>query len=119
MNIFESTHIKLDLKHYPNRVFFFKEDKFWMGYNWKNKILWCRLEYFWEVLERENNWNYEEVQAFIKDQAEQHFKLKGVTPIHARSFLPAEAEQHFKLKNVTPELNPQRPLHQVEKHFKQ
>ena len=100
MNIFESTHIKLDLKHYPRTVFFFKEDKFWMGYNWKNKILWCRLEYFWEVLERENNWNYEEVQAFIKDQAEQHFKLKGITPERRIVAFSKGVEEHFKVKTI-------------------
>ena len=95
MNIFESTHIKLDLKHYPRTVFFFKEDKFWMGYNWKNKILWCRLEYFWEVLERENNWNYEEVQAFIKDQVEKHFKIKDVSIFSKHSKNHSEIERYL------------------------
>ena len=80
MNIFEGTYIKLDLKRYPNRIFFFKEDKFWMYYNWKNKILWCRREGFWKVLRMENHWDYGEVQAFIKKQMEQHFKCKGVIP---------------------------------------
>ena len=68
MNIFEGTHIKLDLKEYPNSVFFFKEDKFWMEYDWETKELWCRWESFWEVLEIENEWKYEGVEAFIKGQ---------------------------------------------------
>ena len=66
MNLFEKLHIKLDLKTYPDCVFFFKKDKFWMCYNWENKILWCRGEGFWEVLEEGNNWSYGEVQAFIR-----------------------------------------------------
>ena len=119
MNIFEGVHIKLHLKEYPNSVFFFKEDKFWMEYDWKYKNLWCRCEDFWEVLKRENNWGHGEVRAFIRSQLEQHFKLKDVTPGVASANRRMSLEEHFKLKNVTPELNPQRPLHQVEKHFKQ
>jgi len=79
MNIFEGTHIKLDLKRYPNQVFFFKEDICWMEYHWENGYLWCRYRDFWEVLETENRWEYAEVQAFIKKQVEERFKLKGVT----------------------------------------
>ena len=75
MNIFEGLHIKLDLKRHPNSIFFFKEDKFWMYYNWKSGYLGCRREGFWRVLARENRWDYGEVQAFIKKQVEERFKL--------------------------------------------
>ena len=89
-----------------------------MGYNWKNKILWCRLEYFWEVLERENNWNYEEVQAFIKDQAEQHFKGKGITPLSHIYKKHTKVEQHFKGKGITPFMFYCITNCLVEEHFK-
>ena len=88
MNIFEGVHIKLHLKEYPNSVFFFKEDKFWMEYDWKYENLWCRCEDFWEVLRKENGWEYAEVQAFIKKQVEERFKLKGVTPCRYYSTMP-------------------------------
>ena len=102
MNIFEGTHIKLDLKRYPNQVFFFKEDVFWMEYNWKNGYFGCRYEDFWEVLEREYHWGYDEVERFIKNQVEQHFKLKGVTPAKGVVANCFWVEQHFKLKGITP-----------------
>ena len=94
MNIFEGLHIKLDLKRYPNKVFFFKGDKYWMEYDWKSKDLWCRYEEFWEVLEEENRWGRNEIQAFIKEQVEQHFNLKEITPI---GNINATMEQHFNL----------------------
>ena len=118
MNIFEGTHIKLDLKRHPNKVFFFKEDKFWMEYDWKSKDLWCRYEEFWEVLEEENHWDYYKVQAFIKDQVEQHFKCKGVTPPDKLGFEYAMVEQHFKCKGVTPESAQGVYTFTVEQHFK-
>ena len=117
MNIFEGLHIKLDLKTYPNRIFFFKEDMFWMDYNWKSKDLWCRGEGFWEVLKRENNWGHGEVRAFIRSQLEQHFKLKDVTPGVASANRRMSLEQHFKLKDVTPYANTLGVTDQVEQYF--
>ena len=102
MNIFEGTHITLDLKHYPNRVFFFKGDIIWMEYDWENKDLWCRWEGFWEVLEEENGWEYYEVQAFIENQVEEHFKVKGFTPIFPLRVKNLLVEEHFKVKGFTP-----------------
>ena len=61
MNIFEGLHIKLDLKCYPHSVFFFKEDRCWMEYDWKNGYFGCRYEDFWEVLEREYHWETKEL----------------------------------------------------------
>ena len=118
MNIFEGTHIKLDLKTYPNSVFFFKEDKFWMEYNWKTKDLWCRWEGFWRVLGMENRWNYSEVQAFIKSQVEEHFKLKGITPGKIFPQTDFKVEEHFKLKGITPERRIVAFSKGVEEHFK-
>ena len=89
MNIFEGTTIKLNLKMYPTSIFFFKEDSFWMEYDWENGDLWCRGEGLWQVLERKNNWKRSEVQAFIKDQVEQHFKVKGVTPVCRLAYMGA------------------------------
>lgn len=102
MNIFEGTHIKLDLKCYPTSIFFFKEDGFWMEYDWENKDLWCRWEGFWEVLEEENGWEYYEVQAFIENQVEEHFKVKGFTPFDSSGSKCARVEEHFEVKGITP-----------------
>ena len=94
MNIFEGTYIKLDLKRYPTYVFFFKEDKVWMEYDWEAGYFGCRWKDFWEVLEEENRWGRNEIQAFIKEQVEQHFNLKEITPI---GNINATMEQHFNL----------------------
>ena len=97
MNIFEGTHIKLDLKRYPNQVFFFKEDVFWMEYNWKNGYFGCRYEGFWDVLGKEKNWGHGEVRAFIRSQLEQHFKLKDVTPYANTLGVTDQVEQYFDI----------------------
>ena len=117
MNIFEGVYIKLDLKRYPNSVFFFKEDEFWMEHAWKKSYLWCRYEGFWRVLGMENRWNYREVQAFIKSQVEEHFKLKGITPLINIISISIMVEEHFKLKGITP-IACRTPFQSmVEKHF--
>ena len=118
MNIFEGTHIKLDLKRYPNQVFFFKEDVFWMEYNWKNGYLGCKWKDFWETLKKENKWDYDEGQTFIKKQVEEHFKLKGVTPIIGGGLMRWKVEEHFKLKGVTPYFSQSSEGAAVEEHFK-
>ena len=118
MNIFEGTHIKLDLKRYPNQVFFFKEDVFWMEYNWKNGYLGCKWKDFWETLKKENKWDYDEGQTFIKKQVEEHFKLKGVTPYPSSPSYHSGVEEHFKLKGVTPTYLSGEKQVLVEQHFK-
>ena len=115
MNIFEGTHIRLDLKRYPRIVFFFKEDVFWMCYDWEVGYLWCRRKGFWEVLDRENN---REVQAIIKDQVEKHFKLKNITPSCAGCKPISGAEKHFKLKGITPKISIGWNTIGVEQHLK-
>ena len=95
MDIFEGTHIKLDLKRYPRTVFFFKEDKFWMGHNWKNKILWCRWDGFWDILQKENNGDILETQSLIKDQVEKHFKIKDVSIFSKHSKNHSEIERYL------------------------
>jgi len=95
MSIFEGLHIKLDLKRYPNSIFFFKGERLWMEYDRRYKKLWCRGE-FLEVLERKNKLDYLEVQAFIKGQVEQHFKLKGITLTKIGGEQFQQEEQHFK-----------------------
>ena len=117
MNIFEGTHIKLDLKRYPRTVFFFKEDRCWMEYNWKNGYFGCRYEDFWEVLEREYHWGYDEVERFIKNQVEQHFKLKGITPCGVEGVILMVVEEHFKVKGITPYTNALGITDQVEQYF--
>ena len=73
-----------------------------MEYDWENKDLWCRWEGFWEVLEEENGWEYYEVQAFIENQVEEHFKVKGFTPIFPLRVKNLLVEEHFKVKGFTP-----------------
>ena len=92
MNIFEGTHIKLDLKRYPNQVFFFKEDVFWMEYYWENGYLWCRYRDFWEVLETENNC---EVQAFINKQAGERYKINSKVRFESDESWLKTVENHF------------------------
>lgn len=95
MNIFEGLHIKLDLKRYPNSVFFFKGDRICMEYHWRIGYFACREEGFWNVLETENRWNHGEVQAFINEQVKKHFKVKSIMVWCTVAEGPMMIEKHF------------------------
>ena len=92
-------HIKLDLKEYQGYLFFFKEDVFWMCYAWESKYLWYREE----ILQRVNTL---EVQTFIKQHLEGHFKVKDIIPYCLYKHTLIWARGHMMLS-----------LSQAEKHF--
>lgn len=96
MRIVDGLVCKQDVTKYPNSLFLFKGDEFY--FELENKTLWCLYSRVWSILESYFSSNYNETQAFIKSQVEEHFKMKGVTPpiqIHSRAH---RVEEHFKMK---------------------
>ena len=76
----EGLTIKVYKKKYPNYIFFFKGGYVWFEYNTETGTLWCKHSTVWFVFENEYGLAYTEIQSLIKNQVEEHFKMKGLTP---------------------------------------
>ena len=92
----------IDFEEYPNTLFWFNGDKYMLQYNWETSDIWVRYNHVWEIFREEFNMEYSDIQIFIKGQVEEHFKLKGVTPMKKHFTTQLQVEEHFKLKGVTP-----------------
>jgi hypothetical protein len=93
----------IDFEKYPYSIFWLDKDgNYFFEYDFKKDNCWCSWEKIWRVFETEFRMKYEEIQAFIKIQVEQQFKLNGVTPGGCLHLQYWEVEQHFKLNGVTP-----------------
>ena len=64
------------MKRYPNQVFFFKEDKYWMEYKWKNGMLLCRYEGFFDILKIKTRRSHLKAKSFIKERMEENFNIE-------------------------------------------
>jgi hypothetical protein len=92
--------IKIDREKYPNSIFFFKEDK--LFFELQNSTLWCRYSTVWMKISEVISGDYGAIQAFIEKQVEEHFKMRGVTPMIHLLFSAFLVEEHFKMRGVTP-----------------
>ena len=95
------TKLKFDFEKYPNTIFGFRDGKYVWEYDFKNNHLWLRYTTTWSVLEKEYNLN-REIQSIVKNEVEEHFKCKGVTPVGYLVVGFRVVEEHFKCKGVTP-----------------
>jgi hypothetical protein len=100
LELIDGMTVKIDKDNYPDSTFFFKNDKCYLEI--KNSTLWVRYAEIWQGFEVEFGMKYDEIQSFIKDQMEQHFKIGGVTPTTNAFKLWPMMEQHFKMRGVTP-----------------
>lgn len=89
---------KADFKRWPEYIFFFRKDECLFRYNLIFGYLWCDAKKVWKVLGYErHNYNFREVQSFIKKQVEAHFKLEVVTPSIIAGLQSLSLKKHFKL----------------------
>ena len=102
LELINGCEIKIDKAKYPNSVFFFKGDKYF--FEIEKQYLWCSYVNVWSVFESEFKLGYDEIKSLIKSMVEEHFKMKGVTPISLAIKQLMKVEEHFKMKGVTPEL---------------
>jgi hypothetical protein len=85
--------IVFDKKEYPDSTFFFSGEKLILEIEKSNT--WLRYAEFWYVFQSEFSMEFNEIQYFIKNQLEKHFKIKDVTagfPARHHSIL---LEKHF------------------------
>ena len=79
LELIDGMTVKIDKDKYPDSTFFFKGDKYYLEI--QKSRLWVRYAEIWQVFKVEFGMQYDEIQSFIKDQMEQHFKMMGgVTP---------------------------------------
>lgn len=116
--ILQGLEIKINLRKYPDSIFFFKEDDFYFEYDFKNKNFWVSYDKVWRVFENEYSMKFSEIQSFIKTQVEQGFKLEGITPQFLSGLHPVQVEQCFKLEGVTPRRVLLRNIVMVEQDFR-
>jgi hypothetical protein len=98
LELIDGMTIKIDKDKYPDSTFFFKGDKCYLEL--ENSILWGRYAEIWQGFEVEFGMKYHEIQPFIKDQMEKHFKIMAVTPYSLNWVVAKLVEQHFKMRGV-------------------
>lgn len=118
--LLNSLEVKINEERYPNRVFFFKENEWYMDWRKSSKSLWCSYDRIWSVFENKIGRNYDEIQRFIKNVVEMHFKFKEVTLVSVsdRTYTIIMMERHFKIWELTPQNAMFITREEEEKHFK-
>ena len=74
------TTLKFDFVRYPNTIFGFRDGKYVWEFDFRNNYLWLRHSTVWYVLETEYSLDYNDVQALVRSEVEEHFKCRGLTP---------------------------------------
>ena len=112
------TEIKFDFKKYPCTLFGFRDGEYVWEFDFRNNYLWLRYSTVWSVLGNEYGLNYDDVESLVKNEVEERFKCRGVTPFEYFTPSGSEVESHFKCRGVTVSLPrfPDELL--VEEHFK-
>ena len=93
------TTLKFDFVRYPNTIFGFRDGKYVLEYDFKNNHLWLRYSTVWSILEYEYSLNYGDVQSLVKNEVEEYFKCKVVTPNLGATGRTNLVEEHFKKQN--------------------
>jgi hypothetical protein len=110
--------MKTDQEKYPDLIFWFKQDRCYFEYEIETGKLWCDHNLVWRVFARELGWGYLQIESFIKNKVEEHFKNKGVTLYASSDTLRLPVEEHFKNKGVTLRPKHRKKHSKVEEHFK-
>lgn len=66
---------------YTDYIFFFNKEKCIFEYNIKTKYFYINKELIWDILEKEFNYNSDEIKSLIKDLVESYYKsCKEIIP---------------------------------------
>ena len=99
LQLIDGLTVKIDQKKYPNSVFLFKGNHFY--FEIEKTYIWCSYYKVWSVFEKEYEMEYADVQVFIKDQLEEHFKIKDLTSKDCGYINSVVMEEYFKMKGLT------------------
>jgi hypothetical protein len=130
---------RYDIYKYPNSLFGFKEDKFIFEIEYsdeinekkiitsyrlgikqdlKNAAFWFNYDRIWSIFESNFEMKHNDIQFFMNDMLEKHFKMSGTTPSSYGAELKKWLEKHFKMSGTTPGDVIKVFAIQLEKHFK-
>lgn len=116
LDMLQGLIIKFDFKRWPDYIFLFKKEKNWIQYHKATKELWCRNSTIWSVIGNEFGLHYYEIQLILKQVAEKHFAIKGLT-VYADDTSCNLIEEHFEMKDLKPCSAPNNDFFGVEGHF--
>ncbi len=88
--------VKKDQQAYPDRIYFFIGEEWYMDLNLTNGDVWCSEERMWLIIRGKTGYSYVETKSFTKNVLEQYFKVKDIIPIKLFFQMKFELEQHFK-----------------------
>ena len=114
----KTNSIKIDKDKYPNSTFGFVDDKFYWEFDSKISNLMLSHTNVWSIFERDFALKYIDIQSFIKNEVEEHFKCKGITPHLSLRIRTPRVEEHFKCMGITPDSASLHRQYGVEDHFK-
>lgn len=80
LNLWNGCTLKFDFEKYSQSIFLMKDGKYFFEQDFKRNYLWCSYNNVWSIFESKYGLEYNEIQSFIRDMVEQHFKLGGLTP---------------------------------------
>ena len=119
---------RYDLDKYPHSIFGFKENvcifeiynlkllnqrKIITSYrleikqNLKNATFWFNYDKIWSIFETNFGMKYNDIQYFMVDMLEKHFKISETTPKSTSQINYFRLEKHFKISETTPALSRQ------------
>ena len=119
LELVEGFQWKYDLEQYPNYLFAFKDDififeiynsesinpkkiiscyRFEIKQDLKNADIWINYDKIWSIFESKFEMKHDDIQFFMKDMVEKHFKIR--VNITQKKFMSAIAvvEKHFKME---------------------
>jgi len=98
LNYIQGLEVKIDKKRYIDTVFYFKNGRCLFEYDEKYGDLYCRYHGFWSVFVKEYHMDHQQINAFINNGVEEHFKIKGTTSERYLRSFSSLVEEHFKFK---------------------
>jgi len=113
-----ATEVKFDFAKWPHTIFGFRGHNYVWEFDFENSYLWLRYSTVWSVLETEYSLDYNDVQALVRSEVEEHLKCRGLTPLHRRATTGSSVEEHLKCRGLTPSAMITSGVIVVEEHFK-
>src|SRR5690606_9946627 len=96
------TEVKFDFDKWPHTIFGFRGHNYVWEFDFENSYLWLRYSTVWSVLETEYSLNYNDVQALVRSEVEEHLKCRGLTSQCEKGPFVSRVEEHLKCRGVTP-----------------